>query len=134
MTRVYQGVDFVEIPKFTDICLRNRDFVSEIFTEGERAYCLSMKEPYRHFAGRFAAKEACMKALGLGLSAVDSVLREIEVTSTPSGKPELLISGWAEKMSRKKKISQLTVSISHAAQFAVATVVLVADKGSENIH
>lgn len=128
MMQVYQGVDLVEIPKFADLFLRNRDLVSEIFTEGERKYCLSMKEPYRHFAGRFAAKEACMKALGMGLSGIDNTLQEIEVSSTPSGKPVLSISGWAEKMGRKKKICQLTVSISHSAQYAVATVILVGDK------
>ena len=133
MIHVYQGVDLVEIPKFADLFLRNRELVSEIFTEGERKYCLSMKEPYKHFAGRFAAKEACMKALGMGLSGVDNTLQEIEVSSTPSGKPELSISGWAEKMGRKKKIRQLTVSISHSAQYAVATVILVGDKGSETI-
>jgi holo-[acyl-carrier protein] synthase len=128
MTRVYQGVDLVDIPQFESLFLRNRGFVSEIFTEGEREYCFSMKEPYRHLAGRFAAKEACMKALGMGLSGIDNILKEIEVTSAPSGKPGLSISGWAEKMGRKKKIRQLTVSISHTAEYAVATVVLVGDE------
>ena len=128
MMQLYQGVDLVEIPKIADLFLRNRDLVSELFTEDERKYCLSMKDPYTHFAGRFAAKEACMKALGMGLSGLDNILQEIEVHSTPSGKPELSMSGWAEKMGRKKKIHQLTVSISHSAQYAVATVILVGDK------
>ncbi len=131
MMQILQGVDLVGVAKFKEIFQRNKDFVSDIFTEAERGYCLSKKEPHIHFAGRFAAKEACIKALGMGLSGagIDHSFQEIEVTSHSSGKPLISISGWAAKVASKKGISQLTVSISHSSDYAVATVILVGDKG-----
>jgi holo-[acyl-carrier protein] synthase len=127
--QVYQGIDIVEITRIKNIILRNKDFIADIFTEKERDYCLSKKDPYIHFAGRFAAKEAGLKALGLGMSGtgIDSTLQEIEISSHSSGRPELIMSGWAQKISRKKHITQFTVSISHSENYAVATVILVSD-------
>ncbi|MEW6713773.1 MAG: holo-ACP synthase [Nitrospirota bacterium] len=127
MMQIYQGVDLVGVAKFKDIFDRNKDFVSDIFTEAEREYCHSKKESHIHFAGRFAAKEACIKALGIGLSGagIDHTFQEIEVTSHSSGKPLISINGWASKVAAKKGINQLTVSISHSSDYAVATVILV---------
>lgn len=126
MTKIYQGVDIVEVPKFKKIFLKNKDFASDIFTKKEREYCLSRKDPYIHFAGRFAAKEASLKALGTGLSGsgIDHIFQEIEVVPNTSGNPILYFSGWAEKISKKRKINQFTVSISHSSNYAVATVIL----------
>lgn len=127
MMRIYQGVDIVELSKFREIASRNDVFIADIFTEQERTYCQSMKDPYLHFAGRFAAKESYLKALGTGLSGagIDHVFQEIEVIPTASGRPEIKVSGWAEKMAKKRKIRQASVSISHASHYAVATVILV---------
>lgn len=126
MMRIYQGIDIVEISKFRKVFINNRNFVSDIFTDKERDYCFSRKDPYIHFAGRYAAKEAGLKALGIGMSGtgIDSTLKEFEVIPGPSGKPMLSLSGWADKISSKKRITQLTVSISHSSDYAVATVIL----------
>lgn len=126
MMQIYQGVDLVGVAKFKEIFQRNKDFISDIFTEAEREYCLSKKDPYTHFAGRFAAKEACIKALGIGLSGagIDHTFQDIEVTSHSSGKPLISVNGWAAKVAAKKGINQLTVSISHSSDYAVATVIL----------
>jgi len=131
--QIHQGVDIVDIAKFREISLRNEHFISDIFTLKEREYCLSMKDPYVHFAGRFAAKEACMKALGWGLSVtgIDHVLQEIEVIQHVSGKPLLSLSGWAAKISNQKGIHQYTVSLSHSEYTAIATVILVGSKQHE---
>ena len=130
MIQIHQGVDIVDIRKFKEITLRNKQFIPDIFTQREQEYCLSRKDPYVHFAGRFAAKEACMKALGWGLSltGIDKMFLEIEITQQPSGQPLLFLSGWALKIGQKKRIHQHTVSISHAGQTAIAMVILV---GSE---
>lgn len=129
MIQIHQGIDMVEIPRFKKVFLRNKDFVSDIFTDREREYCLSTKEPYIHFAGRFAAKEAALKALGAGIRAgIDHIFREIEIIPHSSGKPLLSFSGWAEKICKRLRLSQFTVSISHSANYAVATVILVGDK------
>jgi len=134
MMQIYQGVDIVEIARFRDAVLRNADFLTDIFTKGERDYCSSQKNADLHFAGRFAAKEACLKALGLGLSSagMGHSLQEIEITRHPSGRPGLSLSGWAAAVSRRKGICQHTLSISHTSHTAVASVVMVADKKADN--
>lgn len=126
MIKIFQGVDIVEISGFKKVVLRNDNFIHELFSDKERQYCDSKKDPYIHYAGRFAAKEASLKALGIGISGtgIDHAFREIEVITGPSGKPVLTFSGWTEKLSRKKKITQFTVSISHSENYAVATVIL----------
>jgi holo-[acyl-carrier protein] synthase len=129
MMHIYQGVDIVDVARFREVAGRNRDFLPDIFTQEEMEYCLSMKDPHPHFAGRFAAKEACLKALGIGLSPTGTghSLREIEISRHLSGRPLLLLNGWAATISRRKRICQHTVSISHTAGTAIATVMLVAD-------
>jgi holo-[acyl-carrier protein] synthase len=130
MMKIFQGVDIVEMNKFKKVFLRNKDFISDIFTEKEKDYCLSRKDPYPHFAGRFAAKEACMKALGIGLSGtgIDHTFQEIEILPHASGKPGLSVTGWTKKISNRRKIDQLTISISHSSNFVIATVILIGIK------
>lgn len=127
MIHIYQGVDIVELTKFKKVFMKNKNFAVDIFTEKERCYCLSRENSYIHFAGRFAAKEALLKALGKGMSGqgIDHIFQEIEVINHSSGKPILSVWGWAAKISRKKKINQFTVSISHSSDYAIATVILV---------
>lgn len=129
MITIQHGVDLVELSRFKEVFRRNTEFVRDIFTERERAYCESMKDPTLHFAGRFAAKESYAKALGTGFSGtgIDHLFQEIEVISSPSGKPEISVRGWAAKMAKKRKIRQSSVSISHTAHFAVASVILVGE-------
>jgi len=124
--KIYQGVDIVEISKLKKVFTNNKDFAMDIFTENERDYCLSKKDPFPHFAARFAAKEAGLKALGIGMSGIgiDNTFQEIEVARTPSGKPGISLGGWSEKISRKKNIDQLTLSLSHSADYAIATVIM----------
>jgi len=127
MIQIRQGIDLVEISKFREILHRHSQFIFDIFTERERAYCESMKDPYPHLAGRFAAKESYLKALGTGISGpgINSIFQEIEVIPAASGKPEVSVSGWAEKIAKRKRISQCSLSISHTLHYAVATVILI---------
>lgn len=129
MISIHQGVDIVEITKFRNVLIRSRGLVSEIFTRREREYCEAMKDPFPHFAGRFAAKESYLKALGTGMSGygIDHVLQEIEVVPDASGKPGLSVNGWAAKIAAKRKIQQSSVSIAHSANYAVATVILLSN-------
>ncbi len=127
MIQIYQGVDIVENAKFNKVFSRNKNFIYDIFTEKERAYCLSCRDSTIHFSGRFASKEACMKALGIGMSGsgIDHAFHEIEVVQHTSGKPILIVRGWVAKISDRKKINQFTVSISHSLNYTIATVILV---------
>jgi holo-[acyl-carrier protein] synthase len=127
MRRIFPGIDLVNIARLQQVMARHAAFLDDVFTEQERVFCLARAHPQRHLAGRFAVKEACLKALGLGLgtTGLDRVLREIEVLPTTSGTQQLILHGWAKRLSRKKHIIQSTVSISHSADFAIAIVVLV---------
>lgn len=135
MIRVLQGVDVIDVEKVRRVAGRNETFAEEVFSAKEREYCLAQAEPFVHLAGRFAAKEACLKALGVGIAAPGAAgaLRDIEVARSPSGRPSLALSGWAGRVARTRGVRQSSVSISHAAGVAVAVVVLVAETpaGSE---
>jgi holo-[acyl-carrier protein] synthase len=127
---ILQGIDIVPVSKIKKILLTRPEFAEEVFTDREREYCFSRPDPYVHLAGRFAAKEACLKALGTGLSGsgIDGALHEIEVTPERSGRPVLSVTGWTEKIGRRRKICQYTVSISHSGDFAIASVILTSKK------
>jgi holo-[acyl-carrier protein] synthase len=128
MMHILQGIDIVQISKMEKILRTSPGLAAEIFTEEEREYCFAMPRPHIHLAGRFAAKEACLKALGIGLSGegIDRALQEVEVVAGKSGKPDLRVRGRVRGTGRRKKVYQYTVSISHSGDFAVASVILAA--------
>ncbi len=141
MIYIFQAVDIVAVSKMKRILLARPELAAEIFTDRERRYCFSRADPYVHLAGRFAAKEACLKAIGTGLSGsgIDGALLEIEVAPQRSGRPSLQLSGWTEKIVRRRKVYQYTVSISHTGDFAIASVILTSAKpdeesGRESFH
>ncbi|MDR3569694.1 MAG: holo-ACP synthase [Syntrophobacteraceae bacterium] len=133
MMHILQGIDIVQISKMERVLLASPGLAAEIFTDAERQYCFSMPKPHLHLAGRFAAKEACLKALGIGLSGegIDGALREVEVVAEGSGKPDLRVKGRVQAAGRRKKVYQYTVSISHSGDFAVASVILAAGQTGE---
>ncbi len=116
------GTDIVEVARISDMLARFAgSFEERVFTEEEIAYCRRMKEPAVHFAGRFAAKEAAMKALGTGWSGGVG-WKHIEVTS--SGPPAVRLSGRALEIARAAGGDSMRVSISHAGAYAVAVAAL----------
>lgn len=129
MIRLYQGIDIVDIEKFRDVSARHARFIEDSFTTKEQEYCRQRKDPFIHFAGRFAAKESCLKALGTGLSGQgpDHILQDIEVVPDKSGRPQLRVSGWAAALAKRKGVTQMSVTISHAAAYAVASVLMVSE-------
>lgn len=129
MTRVYQGVDIVEIGKFREILARHEAFLTDAFTPREREYCGTRACPHVHLAGHFAAKESYLKALGTGLSGIGipHALSEVEITHAASGGPRLSVSGWVARLAEKRRVRHASVSISHSGDYAVAAVVLVGE-------
>lgn len=124
--RIFHGVDLVDVSKFRAVFSRHPSFALDLFTEDERSYCESRRDPCIHFAERFAAKEAALKALGIGITAgIDQALRDVEVSRSNSGKPALRLHGWVGKTSKRMRVCQAAVSIAHSAQYAVATVILL---------
>jgi holo-[acyl-carrier protein] synthase len=119
------GIDIVELTKFRAVLARHPSFAREVFTNAERAYCEACSDVPLHFAGRFAAKEAALKALGLGLrTGVDRTLQDVEVIRAASGRPLLHLTGWPARLRDARGLSQTVLSISHAAGYALASVIL----------
>lgn len=110
------GTDLVDIDRMRSIIERRPRFVDRVFTESERSYCLARNDPAERFAARFAAKEAVMKALGVGLGAVD--FADVEVVRLESGKPELALRGRAEVLAVEAGIRSWLITISHSDHIA----------------
>lgn len=99
-------------------------FLRRIFTEGEIAYATKRRNPAPHFAGRFAAKEAAMKALGTGHS--QGVLwRDIEVVRAPGAAPQLRFHGGAARRCAYLKANSSLLTITHSETLAIAQVMLL---------
>lgn len=97
--------------------------VNRVFTEGEREYCEQRKNRNQHFAGRFAAKEAALKALGTGWQ--EGIRwQDVEITADAMGKPELSFHRRAEEIFQELGASSALVTITHAEAYAIAMVVL----------
>ena len=121
------GIDIVEIERFKhSVERRGRKLLEKIFTDEELKYCLSMKNPYPHLAGRFCAKEAVLKSLGLGIGC-GVRLRDVEIYLDKSGKPNVRmkrIPGWLiEKLGR----FNIHISLSHSGNYAIATAILITE-------
>jgi holo-[acyl-carrier protein] synthase len=119
------GLDATEIPRIAATLERYGErFVRRVFTEGEIAYCMRRKVPAIHFAGRFAAKEAAMKALGTGHS--QAVLwRDVEVVRY-GGPPQLQFHGGAARRFSAMGARSSLLTITHSDTLALAQVLLLA--------
>ncbi len=117
------GVDIIEVARVEDKLTRTPGLKEKIYTPVEIAYCESKKFPFQHYAARFAAKEAFMKALGTGW-ARGVKFSEIEVRNLESGQPVIEVYGRAKELCEEEGITGFYVSLSHLKTTAVATVVL----------
>jgi len=118
------GIDIIDIDRVKRIADEyGDDMITRIFTEDEIEYCKSKANHEINFAGRFAAKEAFLKALGSGLRSGIN-WSDIEILRDEFGKPVLFLSGTAKKHTEKLRVVGAHLSISHTAEYAVAVVVL----------
>lgn len=118
------GVDIIEICRIKKAIGRWGDrFLNRVFTTGEITYCQKRKCAEQHFAARFSAKEAALKALGIGKS-LGTRWREMEIIRNHRGKPSLILSGKVLIIARRLKISGIHLSLSHSDNYAIAQVVL----------
>jgi holo-[acyl-carrier protein] synthase len=123
MTIIGLGFDATDIPRVADILKRYGDrFLQRVFTEGEIAYCTQRRDPVPHLAGRFAAKEACMKALGTGHTR-DVLWKDIEVVRH-GGPPQLRLHGGAERRAGSMNVRKALLTITHSEALAMAQVML----------
>lgn len=105
------GIDIVEVERIKKAIETTKGFREKVFTANEISYCDKRKNKYENYAGRFAAKEALVKALGQGFTKYSFL--DIEITNDELGKPTINFKG--------KKID---VSISHEKHYAVAMVII----------
>ncbi|HSS10855.1 MAG TPA: holo-ACP synthase [Acidimicrobiales bacterium] len=105
------GIDAVDIGRFRAVLARRPGLVSRLFTEDERAYVARMADPAPSLAARFAAKEAVMKALGVGLGAFG--WQDVEVVGADNCRPSLLIRGAAAVLAEDQGVGKWQVSNSH---------------------
>jgi holo-[acyl-carrier protein] synthase len=117
------GVDIAEIDRIeAAIARRGNAFLERVFTPSEIAYCQRHRSQAERFAGRFAAKEAAMKALGTGWRRGVRWV-DIEVVREPSGKPTLVFYGATRILAERLGVKHVTVSITHAGNTAYAQVI-----------
>jgi holo-[acyl-carrier protein] synthase len=117
------GIDATDIPRIAATIERYGDrFIRRIFTEGEIAYCLRRRVPAIHFAGRFAAKEAAMKALGTGHTP-EVLWRGVEVVRG-GGPPRMLFHGGALRHFEAMGAARSLLTITHSDTLAIAQVML----------
>ena len=117
------GIDIVEVYRIAETTTRTPRFVERVFTPAEREYCDSKgAAAAQSFAGRFAAKEAFLKALQTGWRG-KITWHDIEILSDEQGVPTLNVSGEASDLFKKTGASHMHVSISHTSEHAVAFVV-----------
>jgi holo-[acyl-carrier protein] synthase len=127
MNRIFGvGLDVIETRRIERLlATRAETFALRVFTPAEIAYCERKKNRAQHYAARFAAKEAFMKALGtgkqLGLS-----WQEIEVFNDDLGKPGIRLQGRALELAQERGITGIHLSLTHLKELAIAVVILEA--------
>lgn len=120
------GVDMLEIERMERVLRRRPRFAQRVFTEEERAYCEKSARPAEHYAARFAAREAVLKALGTGFSGGIG-LRDVSVSRDESGRPRVVLAGRAAEVARERGVREIALSISHTRDVAVANAIAVTD-------
>jgi holo-[acyl-carrier protein] synthase len=119
------GMDLVEIARVRRLIERHGDHaLRRLFTAGERAYAESHRDPARHFAARFAAKEAAFKALASHGAGRGIGWRDLEVVTNSARPPRLLFHGLAAECAAELDVSAAWLTITHAVDVAAAVVVL----------
>lgn len=114
------GVDLCEVERMRQALARTPSLRQRVFTEAERAYCDRRRDPTERYAVRFAAKEAVLKAMGVGLGAC--ALRDIEVVRAESGAPSLVLHGGAASLAAERGIVRWQLSLTHTETLAQAMV------------
>jgi holo-[acyl-carrier protein] synthase len=118
------GVDLAEVGRIRDAIGRYGDrFVRRIYTAGEIAYVERKANRFERYAGRFAAKEAGMKAIGTGWKR-GVRWQDFEVSNLPSGRPTLRLHGEAARIAEKMGVKTISLSITHTSELGMAHVIL----------
>ncbi len=125
MEVIAHGIDLVDFPRIEEMVERHGDrFLNRVFTQTEQAYAESNKNSTEKLAGRFAAKEAILKLVGTGWRG-KIAWTDIEVINNLTGQPEVTLRGEVKKIADQLGINHVSVSITHTANFAIASAVAI---------
>ncbi len=131
--KVGLGVDLVEVERMQQVLARTPRFKERVFSEDERVYCDSRVNPAMHYAARFAAKEAVVKALGCGFTGGIS-LRDIQVVREEGGRPRIQLTGRAQEVADSMGVVDMPISLSHTSKDAIAcAMALTADATAKKV-
>ena len=123
---IAHGIDLVDFPRLEQMIERHgQRFIDRIFTAAEQAYAGRHRNTVEKYAGRFAAKEAILKLLGTGWRG-KIAWTDIEVTNNEAGRPDVALSGEVKEIADRLKIRHISISITHTANFAIASAVALA--------
>ena len=131
MEIVAHGIDLVDCPRIEQMIQRHGErFIKRVFTATEQAYARKNKNEVEKLAGRFAAKEAILKLIGTGWRG-KIAWTDIEIINNAAGQPEVTLGGEVRKIADKLGIKHIGVSITHTANFAIASAVALAQSNED---
>jgi holo-[acyl-carrier protein] synthase len=126
MEIVAHGIDLVDCPRIEQMMQRHGErFIMRVFTATEQAYAQANRNDVEKLAGRFAAKEAILKLMGTGWRG-KIAWTDIEIINNAAGQPEVTLDGEVRKIADELGIKHISVSITHTANFAIASAVALA--------
>ena len=129
MEIIAHGIDLVDCPRIGEMIKRHGErFINRVFTAAEQAYAEANKDKVEKLAGRFAAKEAVLKLMGTGWRG-KIAWTDIEIVNNVAGQPEVTLSGEVKKLAENLGIKHISVSITHTANFVIASAVALTKKG-----
>ncbi len=124
------GTDITEVLRIAQMIERHGElFINRVYTEHEIHYCQARKMSNQHYAGRWAAKEAVLKAIGTGWRRGIS-WRDVEIRNLPGGKPVVACRGGVRDVIEQQGIADILITISHCRTFATAYAIAV---GKESV-
>ena len=119
------GTDIVECVRIAQMIERHGElFLGRVFTTHEIEYCSTRKAAVQHYAGRWAAKEAVLKAMGTGWIR-GITWRDVEIRSVPGHKPTIALAGGAREICEQQGVAEMLISISHCRHYATACAIAV---------
>ena len=127
MKKILHGIDLVDFPRIEEMIERHSShFLDRIFTQTEQEQANVMKNRIERLAGRFAAKEAILKLLGTGWRG-KIAWTDIEIFNNQFGQPQVQLSGEVKKIASKLGAGDISLSITHTANFVIASAVALAE-------
>ena len=112
------GIDLVEVDRIRRLVNKYPKFIERFFAKEEIDYCNSKKNRLIHFAGKFTAKEAVIKSMGVGNKSLK--LKEIQISVNKNSIPKIILHGTAFSFAKDKNIEEILISITHTKEYAIA--------------